>query len=30
LARQLLHIACHAENIGPIADSRVVPPDWAA
>jgi dTMP kinase len=23
LARQLLHIACHAENIGPIADARV-------
>lgn len=23
LARQLLHIACHAENIGPIADTRV-------
>lgn len=22
LARQLLHIACHAENIGPIADAR--------
>jgi hypothetical protein len=21
--RQLLHIACHAENIGPIADARV-------
>jgi dTMP kinase len=23
LARQLLHIACHAENIEPIADARV-------
>ena len=23
LAHQLLHIACHAENIGPIADARV-------
>lgn len=23
LARQLLHVACHAENIGPIADARV-------
>jgi thymidylate kinase len=23
LARQLLHIACHAENIGPIAEARV-------
>ena len=23
LARQLLHIACHAENIGPIADARI-------
>jgi dTMP kinase len=22
LARQLLHMACHAENIGPIADAR--------
>lgn len=22
LARQLLHVACHAENIGPIADAR--------
>jgi dTMP kinase len=22
LARQLLHIACHAENVGPIADAR--------
>jgi dTMP kinase len=23
LARQLLHIACHAESIGPIADARI-------
>jgi dTMP kinase len=23
LARQLLHVACHAENIGPIADVRI-------
>ncbi len=22
LARQLLHLACHAENVGPIADAR--------
>lgn len=22
LARQLLHVACHAENIGPLADTR--------
>jgi dTMP kinase len=24
LARQLLHLACHAENIGPIADARAL------
>ena len=23
LARQLMHVACHAENIGPIADARI-------